>query len=113
MRHKVIQGQLRCLFGTARARSVLARVSVTRTDAGGWVIRPRPHYNMIDNGLTVACLLQILDGQLSTRQLDELHDMLRGLIVERKSIEEGMMFCLDHSEAADEIVEALVESLAL
>lgn len=55
----------------------------------------------------------MLDGQLSTRQLDELHDMLRGLIVERKSIEEGMMFCLDHSEAADEIVDALVESLTL
>ena len=56
---------------------------------------------------------RILDGQLSNRQLDDLHDMLRGLKVERKSIEEGMMFCLDHSEAADEVIDALVESLTL
>jgi U2-associated protein SR140 len=56
---------------------------------------------------------RILDGQLSNRQLDDLHEMLRALKVERKSIEEGMMFCLDHSEAADEVIDALVESLTL
>jgi U2-associated protein SR140 len=47
---------------------------------------------------------RILDGQLSARQLDSLHGILRSLVVDRKSIEEGLMFCVDHSEAADEIV---------
>ena len=43
---------------------------------------------------------RVLDGQLSARQLDELHDMLRKLTVERASVAKGMMFCLDHCEAA-------------
>ena len=56
---------------------------------------------------------RILNSQLSARQLEELHAVLRGLTVERKTIEEGMMWCLDHSDAAAEVVDALHESLTL
>ena len=49
---------------------------------------------------------RIVDGQLSAFQLETLHELLRSLSTQRKSIEEGLMFCIDHSEAAKEIVSA-------
>ena len=56
---------------------------------------------------------RIVDSALSARQLDSLHEMLRTVTTQRQSIEAGLMFCLDHSEAADEVVGALYESLTL
>ncbi len=97
--------------GAAAVASSVATVAKTedarQSSAGERRIRERARERDSDGRA------RILDGQLSNRQLDDLHEMLRGLQVERKSIEEGMMFCLDHSEAADEVIDALVESLTL
>ncbi len=39
--------------------------------------------------------------------------MLRGLTMERSKIAEAMVFCLDHAESAEEIVECITESLSI
>ena len=39
--------------------------------------------------------------------------MLRGLTLERSKIADAMVFCLDHAESAEEIVECVAESLSI
>ncbi|KAL8618876.1 hypothetical protein ACOMHN_000883 [Nucella lapillus] len=52
-------------------------------------------------------------GSLTDSQRDRLEDMLRGLTPERIKVGEVMIWCLDHSEAAEEIVECISESLSI
>jgi len=52
-------------------------------------------------------------GKLTNSQRDRLEDMLRELTPERSKIAEGMVWCLDHAEAAEEIVECISESLSM
>ncbi|XP_033637399.1 U2 snRNP-associated SURP motif-containing protein-like [Asterias rubens] len=52
-------------------------------------------------------------GSLSDSQRDKLEEMLRGLTMERSKIAESMVFCLDHAESAEEIVECISESLSI
>lgn len=40
---------------------------------------------------------------LAPRQRDELEDQLRHLSMEREKIKKSMVWCLDHSESADEV----------
>lgn len=46
------------------------------------------------------------------RQRDRLEDLIRNLAPEAKKIGEVMVFCIEHSEAADEIAECIMESLS-
>lgn len=46
-------------------------------------------------------------------QRDRLEDMLRDLTPERPKIGDGMVWCLDHAEAGEEIVECISESLSI
>lgn len=39
--------------------------------------------------------------------------MLRGLSPRRGDVAEAMLFCLNHAEAAEEIVECITESLSI
>ncbi|CAK9293338.1 unnamed protein product [Gordionus sp. m RMFG-2023] len=50
---------------------------------------------------------------LSQRQRDRLENMLRKLTTDREKVCEAMLFCVDHSEAAQEIVECLHQSLTI
>ncbi|XP_067948081.1 U2 snRNP-associated SURP motif-containing protein-like [Watersipora subatra] len=50
---------------------------------------------------------------LSERQRDRLGDLLRELTTDRVKIGETMIWCLEHAESADEIVETVVESLSI
>eukprot|EP00118_Oscarella_pearsei_P012114 m.86447 g.86447 ORF g.86447 m.86447 type:complete len:832 (+) comp36496_c0_seq42:20-2515(+) len=52
-------------------------------------------------------------GELTDRERDQLEDMLRKITPERTKVAEMMLFCLDHSEAADEIVDCITESLSI
>ncbi|XP_014681632.1 PREDICTED: U2 snRNP-associated SURP motif-containing protein-like [Priapulus caudatus] len=52
-------------------------------------------------------------GQLSNSQRDRLEDMLRGLTPDRVKVADTMIFCLEHSEAAEEVVECIAESLSI
>lgn len=47
------------------------------------------------------------------RERDKLEEMLRGLTPRRGDIAEAMLFCLNHAEAAEEIVECVTESLSI
>lgn len=47
------------------------------------------------------------------RERDKLEEMLRGLTPRRGDIAEAMLFCLNHAEAAEEIVECITESLSI
>eukprot|EP00240_Pyramimonas_obovata_P002804 CAMPEP_0118921002 /NCGR_PEP_ID=MMETSP1169-20130426/411_1 /TAXON_ID=36882 /ORGANISM="Pyramimonas obovata, Strain CCMP722" /LENGTH=760 /DNA_ID=CAMNT_0006861649 /DNA_START=161 /DNA_END=2439 /DNA_ORIENTATION=+ len=50
---------------------------------------------------------------LTDDEADEFEDMLRSLSMERADIRRGMAFALEHSHAAQDVVETLVESLTL
>lgn len=52
-------------------------------------------------------------GQLSESQRDRLEDMLRDLTPERSKIGDAMVWCLEHADAAEEIVECISESLSI
>lgn len=51
-------------------------------------------------------------GALSRSQRDRLEDLLRNLTPEKKRIGEVMVYCIDHAEAAEEIVDCISESLS-
>lgn len=46
------------------------------------------------------------------RQRDRLEDLIRNLTPEKKKIGEVMVFCIEHSDAADEIADCIMESLS-
>lgn len=46
-------------------------------------------------------------------QRDRLEDMLRELTPERNKVGDAMVWCLDHAESAEEIVECITESLSI
>ncbi|XP_048744647.2 U2 snRNP-associated SURP motif-containing protein-like isoform X2 [Ostrea edulis] len=52
-------------------------------------------------------------GQLTDSQRDRLEDMLRELTPERNKVGDAMVWCLDHAESAEEIVECITESLSI
>lgn len=52
-------------------------------------------------------------GSLKEEERDKLEEMLRGLSPRRGDIAEAMLFCLNHAEAAEEIVECIAESLSI
>ena len=47
------------------------------------------------------------------RQRDRLGDLLRELTTDRIKIGEAMIWCLEHAESAEEIVEMIVDSLSI
>lgn len=52
-------------------------------------------------------------GQLSNSQRDKLEDMLRSMTVERDTVGSCMFWCLQHGDAAQEVVECIGESLSI
>lgn len=52
-------------------------------------------------------------GKLTDSQRDRLEDMLRELSPERTKIGEAMVWCMDHAESAEEVVECIAESLSI
>uniref|UniRef100_A0A674N532 U2 snRNP-associated SURP motif-containing protein n=1 Tax=Takifugu rubripes TaxID=31033 RepID=A0A674N532_TAKRU len=52
-------------------------------------------------------------GSLKEDERDKLEETLRGLTPRRGDIGEAMLFCLNHAEAAEEIVECITESLSI
>ena len=52
-------------------------------------------------------------GQLTDSQRDRLEDMLRDLTPERTKVGDAMVWCLEHAESAEEIVECIAESLSI
>lgn len=46
-------------------------------------------------------------------QRDRLEDVLRELTPDRTKIAEAMVWCLDHAEAAEEVVDCIAESLSI
>ncbi|KAL1493358.1 hypothetical protein ABEB36_011427 [Hypothenemus hampei] len=51
-------------------------------------------------------------GALSNGQRDRLEVLVRNLTMEKRKIGEVMVYCIDHAEAAEEIVECISESLS-
>uniref|UniRef100_A0A4W3HXI3 U2 snRNP-associated SURP domain containing n=1 Tax=Callorhinchus milii TaxID=7868 RepID=A0A4W3HXI3_CALMI len=52
-------------------------------------------------------------GQLKEDQRDKLEELLRGLTPRKNDVGDAMIFCLNHAEAAEEIVECIAESLSI
>ena len=50
---------------------------------------------------------------LSDSQRDRFEDMLRNLMPDRNPLAETMVWCIEHAEAGDEIVECISESLSI
>lgn len=51
-------------------------------------------------------------GSLSNSQRDRLEDLIRNLTPEAKKIGEAMVFCIEHSEAAEEVSDCITEALS-
>ncbi|XP_045199321.2 U2 snRNP-associated SURP motif-containing protein-like isoform X2 [Mercenaria mercenaria] len=56
---------------------------------------------------------QIKKGKLTDSQRDRLEDMLRDLTPERQKVGDAMVWCLDHADSAEEVVECITESLSI
>lgn len=52
-------------------------------------------------------------GTLSDSQREKLEDVLRNLLPEKPKIGDAMVFCLEHADAAEEVVSCIAESLAI
>nr|CAD7577978.1 unnamed protein product [Timema californicum] len=52
-------------------------------------------------------------GSLSNTQRDRLEDLLRNMTPQRLKVAEAMVFCIEHSEAAEEICDCIAESLSI
>lgn len=52
-------------------------------------------------------------GALSDAQRDKFEDILRNLTPEKYRIAEGMIYCIEHAEAAEEVVDCIAESLSI
>jgi U2-associated protein SR140 len=52
-------------------------------------------------------------GMLSESQRDRLEDMLRNLTPQRTKVGDAMIYCIDHAESAEEIVDCIAESLSI
>ena len=57
--------------------------------------------------------VEIKKTNLTNEKRDKLEEMLRNLTTERKSIAKAMIWCIENSEKAEEIVECIAESLTL
>jgi len=51
--------------------------------------------------------------KLVHRQRDRLEDILRNLTPERIKVGDAMVWCLDHADNSQEIVECIAESLSI
>lgn len=52
-------------------------------------------------------------GVLSERRREQLEDILRELVPEKPKIGDAMVFCLDHADAAEEVISCIIESLTI
>lgn len=55
--------------------------------------------------------LAVLKKNLSTAQRDHFEYMVHKMTPERKKIAEAMIFCIEHHEAAEEIIDCLLQAL--
>lgn len=55
--------------------------------------------------------LSVLKKSLSTAQRDHLEILIHKLGPERRKISEVMIYCIDHSDAAEEIVDCIIQAL--
>lgn len=90
------------------------RTADFRMFKNGSVWRPPP-MNLFTQGMSDDLVEEELDtktkGTLSNSQRNRLEDFLRHLTPERMKIAEVMVFCMEHSDAAEEICECIMESL--
>lgn len=56
--------------------------------------------------------VDVRKGTLSVTQRERLEDLLRNITPERLKVAEGMVFCIEHADAAEEICECILESLS-
>ena len=64
-----------------------------------------------DAWLNLTVVDVVVNSVLSQR--DRLEDMLRNLTPERTKVGDAMVWCLDHADNSEEIVECITESLSI
>ena len=70
----------------------------------------------VQNSLVLSVIIEYLDQyclRFGCRERDTLEDILRSLLPRQMPIGEAMVFCLDHADCAEEIVECIAESLSI
>jgi U2-associated protein SR140 len=79
---------------------------------GGSLWKPPSLKNL--RGKVIPPIMEIVKrGQLSSEDRDIFEGMLREITMERSKIREGMVWCIDHAESAEEIADCLCESLTI
>eukprot|EP00054_Salpingoeca_dolichothecata_P019867 m.124267 g.124267 ORF g.124267 m.124267 type:complete len:685 (+) comp23414_c0_seq2:178-2232(+) len=56
---------------------------------------------------------EVKKGHLPAKARDKLEGILRNITMERASIADAMYFCIQHSDASEEIVDVITESLCI
>ncbi|CAI8056757.1 Protein RRC1 [Geodia barretti] len=79
---------------------------------GGSLWKPPPLKNLLSKVLPPIQEV-VKKGALSAKNRDYLEDKLRSVTMERESVRGLMMWCMEHSDSADEIVECVSESLCI
>ncbi|XP_046671821.1 U2 snRNP-associated SURP motif-containing protein [Homalodisca vitripennis] len=90
------------------------RTSEFRMFKGGSIWRPPP-MNPYTQGMPEELVepeVEPRKGSLSPTQRDRLEDLIRNMTPERLKVAEVMVFCMEHSEAAEEICDCILESLS-
>ncbi|BFZ00599.1 hypothetical protein BsWGS_03638 [Bradybaena similaris] len=88
---------------------------------GGSIWRPPPinpftqgmPEDLVNKEANTEFELILRKGKLTNSQRDRLEDVLRELTPDRTKIAEAMVWCLDHAEAAEEVVDCIAESLSI
>ncbi|XP_014260927.1 U2 snRNP-associated SURP motif-containing protein [Cimex lectularius] len=88
------------------------RLQEFRMFKNGSIWRPPP-LNLYTQGMPEELIEKDDDrkGGLSPAQRDRLEQLIRHMTPERMKVADAMVFCIEHSEAADEICDCIVESL--
>lgn len=90
------------------------RTQEFRMFKGGSIWRPPP-MNPYTQGMPEELVepeIENRKGTLSPAQRDRLEDLIRNITPERLKVAEVMVFCIEHSDAAEEICDVILESLS-
>lgn len=92
------------------------RIEEFRMFKGGSIWRPPPMnpytVGMPDELVPEEDLITRTKGTLSISQRERFEELIRNMTPERLKVAEVMVFCVEHSDAVDEICDCIQESLS-
>lgn len=98
----------------ANAEALLTKLIVTPTLSSAHAIKysaSQPNQNYASSKLTQQELKNEKKDKLDSKELDQLHKLIKNLSTKRKSIGDCMLYCINHSYAANQVIEQIYNSI--